>query len=222
MRSLAIMDMDETVIACDSATLWLAYLVERGLAPAAMLATEESMMADYHLGALSMQTYMDYTLTPLAGQPVDLVGQWADDFVARHIPSLIYPAALQQVRWHQDQGHQLLFASATAEFIVRRIAALFGVADVIAINLETQAGLYTGATQGTLSFREGKTERLKAWLQQQKLSLVGSYGYSDSLNDFSLLRAVEHARVVNPASNLKQIALQYQWPQLGWQLTDTI
>lgn len=46
------------------------------------------MMADYHRGALSMQSYMDYTLTPLAGNAVDLVGLWADDFVARQIPSL--------------------------------------------------------------------------------------------------------------------------------------
>ena len=222
MKSLALFDMDETVIACDSATLWLTYLVEKGLAPAEMLGIEKVMMADYHRGALSMQSYMDYTLTPLADKDVEMVDRWADDFVARLIPSLIYPAALKQVDWHRRQGHKLLFISATADFIVRRIAALFGVFDVIAIDLQTQAGSYTGATKGVLSFREGKTERLKEWLQRHELSLIGSYGYSDSLNDVPLLQAVEHASVVNPASNLKQLAHKHQWQQLDWQLNQVI
>lgn len=222
MKSLAIFDMDETVIACDSATLWLTYLVEHGLAPAEILDIEKAMMADYHRGALSMQSYMDYTLTPLAGKAVDLVDQWADGFVARLIPSRIYPDALKQVDWHRHQGHHLLFISATADFIVRRIAALFGVVDVIAIDLQTQAGRYTGATQGILSFREGKTERLKEWLQQHESSLIGSYGYSDSLNDVPLLHAVENASVVNPAADLKQLALQHQWQLLDWQLNQVI
>ena len=222
MKTLALFDMDETVIACDSATLWLTYLVEKGFAPAAMLGIEKAMMADYHRGALSMQSYMDYSLTPLAGKAVDMVDQWADDFVSRLIPSLIYPAALKQVDWHRHQGHHLLFISATADFIVRRIAALFGVVDVIAIDLQTQAGSYTGATKGVLSFREGKTERLKEWLQRHESSLIGSYGYSDSLNDVPLLHAVEHASVVNPDSDLKQLALQHQWQQLHWQLNQVI
>ena len=89
---------------------------------------------------------------------------------------------------------------------------------MIAIDLQTQAGRYTGATEGVLSFREGKTERLKEWLRLHESSLIGSFGYSDSLNDVPLLHAVEHARVVNPASNLKQLALQHQWQQLDWQL----
>ena len=63
MKSLAMFAMDETVIASDSATPWLTYLVERGWAPADMPGTEKLMMAHYHRGALSMQRYMDYTLT---------------------------------------------------------------------------------------------------------------------------------------------------------------
>lgn len=222
MKSLAIFDMDETVIACDSATLWLTYLVEQGLAPAEMLVIEKAMMADYHRGALSMQSYMDYTLTPLAGKAVDMVGEWADDFVARRIPSRIYSDALNQVDWHRHQGHHLLFISATADFIVRRIAARFGVIDVIAIDLQTVHGRYTGATKGVLSFRQGKTERLKEWLQRNESSLIGSYGYSDSLNDVPLLLAVEHASVVNPAADLKQLAFQHQWQQLDWSLKNIL
>jgi phosphoserine phosphatase len=58
--------------------------------------------------------------------------------------------------------------------------------DVIAIELEMKAGSYTGATQGVLSFQEGKVQRLHAWLESNGESLLGSYGYSDSMNDLPL------------------------------------
>jgi phosphoserine phosphatase len=111
-----------------------------------------------------------------------------------------------------------LIISATADFIVRRVAAMLGVSEVIAIELEQVAGNFTGATKGVLSFREGKVERLQAWLQSNGSSLQGSYGYSDSVNDLPLLHAVQHACVVNPAPALKQVSDQLQWQQYDWQL----
>jgi len=217
MSTLAIFDMDETLIRCDSSTLWLHYLVEKGLAPATMLEVESNMMQAYHAGTLSMQTYMDYTLSPLAGKSVAEVDAWAEDYVARIVPHQVYAQGQAQVQWHKDQNHALLIISATAEFIVRKIAASFGVNDVIAIDLQTQDVLYTGATRGVLSFREGKVERLQHWLSVQGHTLAGSYGYSDSLNDLPLLEAVEKPHVVNPSAKLQAIVAQRQWPQLAWQ-----
>lgn len=218
MTTLAIFDMDETIVGCDSSTLWLRYLVQQGLAAEDMLVTEQAMMDAYHRGELSMSAYMDFTLQPLSGKSVTEVDQWAHDYVSSMIPQRIYPAALRQMDWHRQRGHRLLIISATADFIVRRIASMLGVDDMIAIELETAADSYTGATKGVLSFREGKIERLNAWLQTNGASLLGSYGYSDSVNDVPLLNAVEHASVVNPSPSLKQISEKNQWRQFAWQL----
>lgn len=81
-----------------------------------------------------------------------------------------------------------------------------------------KAGSYTGATQGVLSFQKGKVQRLHAWLESNGDSLLGSYGYSDSMNDLPLLHAVQHANVVIPSLSLKQVAEQHQWRQYDWQL----
>lgn len=216
--SLAIFDMDDTLIDCDSSTLWLRYLVKRGLAAEDMLVTEREMMQAYHRGDLSMSDYMDFTLQPLAGVAVDKVERWADDYVSSTIPALIFPAGRRQMDWHRQQGSRLLIISATAEFIVRRIAAMLGVDDVIAINLEQEAGRYTGATEGVISFREGKVERLDEWLACHGQSLLGSHGYSDSVNDLPLLHAVQHASVVNPSPLLKQVSDEHQWRQFDWRL----
>ncbi|MGL5708236.1 MAG: HAD family hydrolase, partial [Aeromonas sp.] len=45
--ALALFDLDETLIAGDSASLWLAYMVVEALAPASMLAEEQAMMSLY-------------------------------------------------------------------------------------------------------------------------------------------------------------------------------
>jgi HAD superfamily hydrolase (TIGR01490 family) len=218
MSVLAIFDMDETLIACDSSTLWLAYLVEKGLAPAEMLETEKAMMQSYHRGELSMQIYMDYTLRPLAGMTVLEVDALAEDYVARIVPHMVYSQALALLQWHRQQRHTLLVISATAEFIVRKVAADLGVLDVIAIELEQHNDRYTGATQGDLSFREGKVQRLGAWLKANNHTLWGSFGYSDSVNDLPLLEAVDNPHVVNPSPHFQQLIQPRQWPQLNWQL----
>ena len=118
--TLAIFDMDDTLIDCDSSTLWLRYLVTQGLAAEDMLVTEREMIQAYHRGDLSMSDYMNFTLQPLAGVAVDEVERWADDYVASTIPALIFPAGRRQMDWHRQQGNRLLIISATAEFIVRR------------------------------------------------------------------------------------------------------
>lgn len=218
MSVLAIFDMDETVIACDSSTLWLAYLVEKGLAPPEMLEAENAMMQSYHRGELSMQTYMDYTLRPLAGKSVTEVDEMAENYVSRIVPQMVYSQALAQLEWHRQQQHTILIISATADFIVRKVAAALGVAEVIAIELEQRNDRYTGATQSVLSFREGKVHRLRAWLKANNHALLGSYGYSDSENDLPLLEAVEKPHVVNPSLRFQQLIQSRQWPHLSWQL----
>lgn len=48
------------------------------------------------------------------------------------------------------------------------------------------------------TFWEGKVARLREWLQEGGFTLAGSYFYSDSHNDLSLLRVVENPVAVNP------------------------
>ena len=113
----------------------------------------------------------------------------------------------------------MLIISASGEHIVKPIAALLGVNEVLAITLEQQGGVYTGQTRGVLSFREGKVTRLTDWMVQQGETLAGSSGYSDSINDLPLLQAVERPAVVNPAPRLLTQAQALGWRILTWQQT---
>jgi phosphoserine phosphatase len=73
-------------------------------------------------------------------------------------------------------------------------------------------GRYTGRVAGTPCFREGKVERLLAWLKQTGYNLAESWFYSDSHNDLPLLEMVSHPVAVDPDETLTDHAAARGWP----------
>jgi phosphoserine phosphatase len=73
---LAIFDLDETLIAADSASRWNHFLVEKGLAPVSLLTHEHAMMTAYAKDTLDMTSYMTATLEPLKGKKPHIINSW--------------------------------------------------------------------------------------------------------------------------------------------------
>jgi HAD superfamily hydrolase (TIGR01490 family) len=213
---LAIFDLDDTLLDGDSSSLFLRHLVKHGLAPAEMLPREAAMMQDYYAGKLEMEDYMTFTLQPLRGRGVEEVAHWVDAYVRDTLLPRIFPAARATLAAQRAAGRRLLVISATGVHVVAPLARALGIADVLAIDLETRDGCYTGRTSGTLTYRHGKVERLQAWSAEQAEDLHDSVGYSDSINDVPLLEAVASAHVVNPAPALAHLAAERGWRRLEW------
>jgi HAD superfamily hydrolase (TIGR01490 family) len=214
--ALAIFDLDDTLINGDSASLFLQFLVNKGIADASMLDKEDELMQAYHQGLLQMEDYMSFTLEALKGRSIDEVGQWVADFIEQMIAPIVFAEARLVIAKHYAQGDRVLIISATGDHIVGPIARFLGVADCLSIELESRSDLYTGQTRGVLTYQQGKVLRLQEWLQKEGGSLVGSSGYSDSINDVPLLSVVEHAYAVNPSSTLGDLAVQRGWSSLRW------
>jgi HAD superfamily hydrolase (TIGR01490 family) len=213
---LAIFDLDETLIAGDSASLWLAFMVRRKLAPADILEQEHQLMAAYYQGRMDMDAYMALTLAPIRNwQPRDLA-PLVGEFIEQEILPLVYPEARARLDWHRSRGHEVVIISATGEHLVKPIARALGVNHAIGIMLEHGDGVYTGRPHGVYSYQQGKLIRLQEWLKQQALSPTHSYGYSDSLNDLPLLEYVDRAAVINGNAILSRIATERGWEQLRW------
>ncbi|WP_256384310.1 HAD family hydrolase [Photobacterium toruni] len=219
---LAIFDLDETLIAADTTHLWHHFLVEKGLAPPSLLTHENTMMAADAKDSLNMSSYITTTLEPLTGKSLHTIRHLVDDFIREVITPAIYPQALERIEWHRKRGDHLLIISATGEHLVRPIATFLGIDDVIAIEIEQNHGVYTGKTTGILSFKEGKVERLKRWLQQQNHRYKGCYGYSDSINDLPLLNFVNKPFAVNPDPALAMHAQMQEWTIMDWRHDNNI
>jgi HAD superfamily hydrolase (TIGR01490 family) len=215
--ALAIFDLDETLIADDCSTLWSQEMVKLGWADAgSYLPREQELMRQYASGELSMQDYMDYTLTPLVGRTAEEVAHVVEPFVEDVIEPIIYSDAMRCVAKHRNNGDRILVISASAHFLVSAIAARLNIEEVLAIDIEEQHGHYSGRTQGELTYREGKVHRLNQWLEEQGETLAGAYFYSDSRNDLPLLQLIDNPHVVNPDPVLRQHAESAGWPVLSW------
>ncbi|MGF6648500.1 HAD family hydrolase [Paraburkholderia sp. GAS82] len=215
--ALAIFDLDETLINGDCASLWSERMCSLGWVDRASFMREnDALMSAYSEGKLAMEDYMAFSLAPLKGRTVSAVALLVEAFVDEVIEPRIYGDARRTVDGHRMQGDRLLVISASGDHLVRPIAARLGVAEVLAIELATDNGTYTGGTRGTLTYREGKVIRLDEWLSASRENLDGASFYSDSRNDLPLLQKVTRPHAVNPDAALRTYAGQAAWPILAW------
>ena len=130
----------------------------------------------------------------------------------------MHDSARALVRRHQDAGDKVAIVTATNEFITRPIADLFGVPQLLALDLERDpAGRATGRIRGIPSFREGKIARVLQWLAGADMT-ASSFDritvYSDSDNDLPLLEWATHPVATNPGAGLLAVARSRGWPIL--------
>ena len=65
-QPLYIFDLDETLIAADSAMLWHQFLVEKGIiTDSNFLAEDKRLMSLYSAGKLDMPEYLNFAMAPL-------------------------------------------------------------------------------------------------------------------------------------------------------------
>lgn len=214
--TLAIFDLDNTLIAGDSDYLWGCFVCEQGLVDGDWFAAEnERFYRDYQAGQLDIQAYLRFALSPLKGRPQEELAALHRRFMAEKIKPILLPRARQLLESHREQGHRLLIITATNAFITRPIAAALGIHDLLACEAEIVDGFYTGEPSGTPSFHAGKVTRLQAWLAEEGLSPASTWFYSDSHNDLPLLQLVDCPVAVDPDPTLRQHAEAQGWPVIS-------
>ena len=214
--SLALFDLDNTLIAGDSDHAWGEFLVSKELVDAEEYKkANDRYFIDYQQGTLDIHDYLAFSLRPLTHYSTQEMHTWREVFIEECIRPLLLPAATELLNKHREAGDQLLIITATNRFITEPIARLLGVNELIAAEPEFINGRYTGKIVGVPSFREGKVTRLNQWLAEKDLSLKNSWFYSDSHNDLPLLELVDNPVAVDPDEALHQRATQAGWPILS-------
>lgn len=213
MSTIALFDLDHTLISEDSDALWGRFLVELGVLDGKDYEREKHrFLSEYREGRLDIEEFVRFALAPYAAHDQALLLQWRERFVEEKVRPLISDAAHALLDRHRDAGHILLIVTATNEFLTRPIAELLHVEHLLATPLEQANGNYTGRTAGPPCFREGKLFYLERWLDTHGHSLKDSWFYSDSHNDLPLLERVSHPVAVNPDDTLRRIAEDRDWP----------
>jgi HAD superfamily hydrolase (TIGR01490 family) len=210
--SLAIFDLDNTLLSGDSDYLWGEFLCDRNIVDRVHYEAEnQRFYEEYKQGALDIMEFLEFSLKPLSQYDMDQLQVWHRDFMSEKIEPLITQKAEKLVEQHRAQGNTLLIVTATNTFVTAPIAQRLGIENLIATDPELVAGRYTGRVAGEPSFREGKVTRLKEWMNNEKETLIGSWFYSDSHNDMPLLEKVDNPVAVDPDDVLKAEAESRGW-----------
>ncbi|OOG28776.1 phosphoserine phosphatase [Thioalkalivibrio denitrificans] len=211
--TLAIFDLDNTLIAGDSDYEWGRFLTDIGVVDeASYQATNRAFYEQYKAGTLDIHEFCRFAFKPLAEHDLKTLLEWRDRFLSERIEPLILPAAEELIRGHREAGHTLLIITATNLFITEPIAARLGVDDLLATEPEFRDGRYTGELRGVPCFQDGKVRRLEAWLENNAETMKGSWFYSDSQNDIPLLERVDNPVAVDPDEVLGDHAAARDWP----------
>lgn len=211
--TLAIFDLDNTLIGGDSDYLWTQYLVEEGIVDGPRFSAEnDRFYRQYEAGTMDIHEFLRFQLQPLAQHEPDQLQTWRAEFMARKIEPILLPRAEVLLNRHREAGDTLLIITATNRFITAPIAARLGIEHLIATEPQARAGRYTGEVQGVPCYQHGKVTRLQQWLREHQADLDESWFYSDSHNDIPLLEEVSHPVAVDPNPSLRQEALRRGWP----------
>jgi HAD superfamily hydrolase (TIGR01490 family) len=211
--SLAIFDLDNTLLGGDSDHAWGEFLVQRGIVDGDFYRASNNLFyGQYQAGTLDIQAYLAFALEPLTRFSQAELQALHADFMKSVIAPLRLRKADALLAEHRTRGDTLLIITATNAFITRPIGEWLGVDDLLATEPELLGGRYTGKITGTACFREGKVTCLHEWLASHPFDLSEASFYSDSQNDLPLLELVGKPVAVDPDDTLRQTASQRGWP----------
>lgn len=212
----AIFDLDKTIIATSSATAFSRPLQAGGLLTRRAMLRAAYARAAFELGsadAVATERLRAALAEMVRGWPVAEVREIVAQTLAEAIEPSVYAEAVALIDEHHARGHHVVIASASGTDVVRPIADLLGVDQVIATRMSVHEGRYTGELE-FYAFGQGKADAVIALAAERGWDLAASHAYTDSITDLPLLEAVGHPAVVNPDRALRAIATERGWQVL--------
>ena len=215
--NLALFDLDNTLLAGDSDFEWAQFLIEKGVLDRERYEARNQHFYDqYKAGTLDIREFLDFQLKPLARHPRAVLDAWHAEFMTLKILPVIRDSARALVERHR--GDLCAVVTATNSFVTAPIVREFQIEHLIATEPAVRDGEFTGGITDVPCFREGKIERVEAWLKREGRTLDSfevSWFYSDSLNDLPLLSRVTNPVAVDPDSTLREHAQRHGWPVIS-------
>ena len=217
---LALFDLDGTLLPSDSDHAFGEFMVTLGWVDGQVWRQRnDDFFAQYQAGTLNLAEYVAFATSAWRERSLAEAEAARERFMQEVIGPSLHERARRLVDGHLEAGDLVAVVTATNEFVTRPIATAFGVAHLLAVELERDAqGRATGAIRGVPTFREGKVTRVGAWLAAQGHrwdDFDDVLFYSDSTNDLPLLEKVRSPVATNPTPALASIAQERGWPILN-------
>ncbi len=208
----AFFDVDKTILAENSGTLYFRALYDRGEVEWSTLLANMVSYAQYKLNLLDLDNWTKRTMRNFRGQSERTLMRESKRWFRDYVLETVYPEAEQLICEHAARGHVVALVSGATKFVIRPLAEHLGVQNVMHTHLEVEDGHFTGRVLDPICFGEGKIYWLQQLIDREGIDLARSYFYTDSITDLPLLDLVGHPQVVNPDLLLYREARRRRWP----------
>lgn len=214
--TLALFDLDNTLLGVDSDYLWGQFLARAGVVDGPEYeARNAHFYAQYSAGEMDIHAFLRFALAPLAALAPQRLLDLRARFLTEHILPNVARHAVQLLARHRAAGHLLVVVTATNRFVTGPIAALLGADALIATDPDLLAGRFSGHALDPPCFRAGKVELLARWCARYAPGAAIAHAYSDSHNDLPLLERAHRAVAVDPDPRLRDHAIAHGWPVIS-------
>lgn len=214
---IAFFDLDKTIIAENSAQLWLkAQWQRRHIKPIQMIHASY-MLAKYHLGFALLDTVILKSLALLAGRSQNSVMEETSTFFFSSVKNLYRPGAVAAIEEHRDLGNTICLLTSTVSGLAMLVKRDLKLDYCLCTTLEVdKSGLYTGKTIGLPCFGRHKITYAEELCNQLNTKLKDCIFYTDSASDLPLLNLIGRAVAVNPDPHLRAQARLRKWEIVDW------
>jgi HAD superfamily hydrolase (TIGR01490 family) len=213
----AFFDLDKTVIDRAAMVAFGKPLLDAGLITRRMVALSVYRNVVFgHFGADAQR------MAKLKAYAMDVVRGWDHaeltalivDNLDTAIRPIVFDQALALIHAHKAAGRRVFLVSASPTEIVRPVADMLGIDEVIASRVVVgDDGRYTGEVE-LWNHGPAKPQAMLDAAETWGLDLSGSFAYSDSATDLPMLETVGHPVAVNPDKALATIARERGWPMM--------
>lgn len=208
----AFFDVDKTILAENSATLYLKALYLRGEVDWKDVVSNLGSYFRYRFNLLDLERWTANAMIRFKGRSVAAMERESEQLFGEFILPTIYAESLELIEHHRKEGHVVALVSGATRLVTQPLAEHLGVEHSLYTHLEVKDGVFTGRVVQPICFGEGKIYWLQQLIESEQVDLARSYFYTDSITDVPLLDLVGHPVVVNPDPLLYRKARRRRWP----------
>jgi len=213
IMNIALFDLDNTLIDGDSDYEWGNFLVENNFVdPDYYKRKNEAFFEQYREGTLCPKEFAKFSYEPLTKYDFKFLLNIRERFFKEKIKPIILSKAEDLVNLHRKNNDIIIIVTATNSFISKLSADYFKIENLLATEPEFKDGKFTGELSGEPCFKEGKVNKVKNWLEENKhINFDDIYFYTDSHNDIKLLEFCTKPIAVDPDNILKDVSEKNNW-----------
>lgn len=213
----AFFDLDRTLLAVNSATLFAFYEKRHGHAGAGLFLKSLFHILLYHFNMIDIEAAYTRLIADYRGTSEQDLRNRIRHFAETELLGHVQPGAKRRLEHHRQQGHELVLLTSNSQYQSEVFVQHLKLDHALANSFEIVEGRLTGTARKPLCFGMGKVALARDWSKLRGMRLDQSYYYTDSFSDVPMLEAVGHPRVVNPDPKLRLEAKRRNWPIEDWQ-----